>query len=104
MSAMKRWMLAAVVLAMGCGNGPSPDQCGQLLDHMVDIYLKKAGASVVGDANANRAELAKQKQAVAEARATDYLEACSKTMSKSRVECAMAAPDLDALSKCDEAK
>jgi len=31
---MKRWMLAGVLLAVGCKNAPSDDQCKQLLDQI----------------------------------------------------------------------
>lgn len=96
---MKRWMLAAVLFAMGCQNGATVDQCSLLLDHLVDLEFKKAGV-----AEANKAELAKQKQAVSQAKATEFLETCSSKTSKTRIECAIAAPDLDAVARCDEAK
>ena len=39
--------------------------------------------------------------AVAEARWPDFLEACQQKTAKERVECALAASDLDAVAKCD---
>jgi hypothetical protein len=51
-----------------------------------------------------KAEIAKQKQAVSEAKATEFLETCGKKTARTRVECALAAADLDAVAKCDEAK
>ena len=99
---MKRWLLCGVLLAVGCKNAPSEDQCKQLLDHLVDLEFKKAGASAASDST--KAEIAKQKQAVSEAKAVDFLEACSKKTARSRIECALAASDLDAVAKCDEAK
>ena len=106
---MKRaWGLAAIVVlgfATGCKSGPSEDQCKQLLDHLVDLEFKKAGAAATSDAV--KAELAKTKTAVTESKAKDFLDTCTKKMAKSRVECALAANDLDGengVGKCDEAK
>jgi len=101
MAAMKRWILGAVLVATGCKNAPSEDQCRQLLEHLVDLEIKKAGAA---SSDANKAELAKEKQAVSEAKSAEFLEACSKRTSRARVECVLAAGDLEGVMKCDEAK
>jgi len=100
---MKR-VLALLVL-VACGKGPSEDQCKQLLTHLVDLEFKKAGAAATSDAM--KAEIAKQKTAVSEARAGEFMDTCKKKMSKVRVECALAANDLDGengVGKCDESK
>jgi len=99
---MKRWILGGVLLATGCKNAPSGDQCKQLLDHLVDLEFKKAGAAASSDSM--KAEIAKQKQAVSEAKAGEFVETCTKKTAKARVECALAASDLDAVARCDEAK
>jgi len=99
---MKRWILVAALLATGCKTAPSEDRCRQLLDHLVDLEFKKAGAAAVSDSM--KAEIAKQKQAVSEAKASEFVEACTKKTAKARIECALAAVDLDAVAKCDEAK
>jgi hypothetical protein len=98
---MKRWILGAVLVATGCKNAPSEDQCKQLLDHLVDLEFKKAGA--VGS-DSVKAELAKQKQAVSEAKSAEFLEACVKKTSRGRIECALAASDLEHVARCDEVK
>ena len=98
---MKRWILGGVLLATGCRAAPSEDQCKQLLDHLVDLEFKQAGATATGSA---KAELAKQKDAVSSAVASEFLETCAKKTSKSRIECALSADSLDALARCDEAK
>lgn len=100
MAEMKRWILGAVLLA-GCKNAPSEEQCKRLLDHLVDLEFKKAGAT---SSDAVKAELAKQKQAVSEAKATEFVDACVKRTAKARIECALAASDLEAVTRCDEVK
>ncbi len=97
---MKRWMLL-VVVAAGCSKGPSEDQCKQLLDHLVDLEFKKAGATATTDAM--KADLAKQKGLVQESKSGEFVATCTEKTSKSRVTCALAATDLDAVAKCDEA-
>jgi hypothetical protein len=99
---MKRWILAGVLLATGCKNAPSDDQCKQLLDHLVDLEFKKAGAAASSDSL--KAEIAKQKQAVSDAKSGEFLDTCTKKTARTRVECALAASDLEAVAKCDEAK
>src|SRR5215470_8542999 len=102
---MTRWIFGAVLLAgcvaTGCKNAPSEDQCKQLLDHLVDLEFKKAGA--LGASDAMKGEIAKQKQALSDAKAADFLDTCVKKTARARVECALAAGDLDAAAKCDEA-
>jgi hypothetical protein len=99
---MKRLIVAVTLLASGCKNAPSEDQCRQLLDHLVDLEFRKAGALASNEAL--KAELAKQKKAVSEAKATEFVESCVKRTAKARIECALAALDLDAVARCDEAK
>jgi hypothetical protein len=67
--------------------------CKQLLDHITDLELAKSG--VTGD------ELAKQKAAIVQSKSAEFLETCTKQTSRARIDCALAAPDLDAVAKCD---
>lgn len=99
---MKRWLVLAL-LAGACGKGPSEDQCKQLLDHLIDLEFKKGGATSAGN-EALKAELAKQKAAVVEAKAGEFMVACKEKTHVDRVECALAATDLAGVAKCDEAK
>jgi hypothetical protein len=98
---MKRWIAAVVLLGAGCKSSPSEDQCKQLLDHLVDLEFKKAGAAAN---ESTKAELQKQKKAVSEAKATEFVDSCVRKTSKVRIECALAAADLQAVTRCDEAK
>ena len=99
--AMKRWTLGAVLLAMGCKSAPSEEQCKQLLEHLVDLEFKKAGAA---SNDAMKAEVAKQKAAVADAKSAEFLEVCTKKTARARVECALTAADLDGVAHCDDTK
>lgn len=101
MAGMTRWFLAGLLVTVGCSKAPSEDQCKQLLDHLVDLELAKAGATAT---DATKKELAKQKEAVASAKAADFVDVCVNKTAKARVECALAAKDLDAVAKCDEQK
>jgi hypothetical protein len=93
-----------LVLAIGCKNGPSEDQCKQLLDHLVDLEFKKAGAAASSDAM--KADLANKKN-ITDKVSAEFIDSCTKKMSKGRVECALNANALDGdsgVAKCDEAK
>ena len=95
---MKRFLLL-VTLVAACGKGPSQDQCKQLLDHLVDLEFKKAGANAPADAQ--KADLVKQKAAVSEAKQPEFMAVCVDKTAKNRVECALSATDLEAIAKCD---
>ncbi len=98
---MKRVCLL-LVLAVGCKHGPSDDQCTQLLDHFVDLEFKKAGAQASSDAM--KADL-QNKKAVSDKVAAEFIDTCTKKMSKSRVECALNANAVEGdngVAKCDE--
>ena len=93
-----------IVLAIGCKNGPSEDQCKQLLDHLVDLEFKKAGAAASSDAM--KADLA-NKKTVTDKVTNEFMESCTKKMSKGRVECALNANALggdNGVAKCDATK
>jgi hypothetical protein len=101
---MKRVALVVLLIA-ACKNGPSQDQCKQLLDHLVDLEFKAGGAA--GATDAMKQELAKSKTAVSNATSSAFLETCTKKMTRTRVECALAADKLEGdngVAKCDESK
>jgi len=95
---MKRWVLFTL-FAVGCGKGPSEGDCKKLLEHLVDLEFKKAGATATTDQL--KAELAKQKTAVVENKQSEFMSVCVDKTAKSRVVCALEATDLDAITKCD---
>jgi hypothetical protein len=95
-------VVAALLLAVGCKNAPSEGQCKQLLEHLVDLEFKKAGAAAPTDGV--KGEIEKQKTAVSNAKSAEFISICVDKTAKGRVECALAAQDLDAVAKCDEVK
>lgn len=100
---MKRWLVIAALAAGACGQGPSEDQCKQLLEHLIDLEFKKGGAATASN-ETMKADLAKQKAALLEAKTSEFMAACKDKMHKERVECALAVGDLADVQKCDEAK
>lgn len=103
MAAMKRWIVVAVLAAGACSKGPPEAQCKQLLEHLIDLEFKKGGAASAPN-EAMKADLAKQKAAVLEAKSAEFMATCVDKTHRDRVECALAAGDLAAVQKCDEAK
>jgi hypothetical protein len=101
MLGMKRWVLGAVLLAAGCANAPGEEQCRDLLDHLVDLEFKKAGAVASDSA---KGDLAKQKAAVSDAKSSEFVDTCVKKTARARIDCALAARDLEGVAKCDEVK
>lgn len=93
-----RWLLVATLCA-GCGKTPSDEQCKQLLDHLVDLEFKRAGSSASDDSQ--KQDLAKQKDKVVEAKTSEFMAQCTQKTARDRVECALAATDLEAVGKCD---
>ena len=67
-------------------------QCRRLLDHLVDLEFAKAGG--------HGPDVDKQKQNVKDAKRDEFLSACAK-MPASRLECALAGSDIDAVARCD---
>jgi len=103
---MKRWIVAACLCtgAWGCKSSPSEDQCKQLLDRTLDFEFKKAGANAGASNEATKAESIRQKKAVSDAKVTEFVDTCVHKTSKARVDCGLAASDLEAMARCDEAK
>ena len=96
---MTRWILVVALAIGGCRKAPSEDQCKDLLEHLLDLEFKKAGASATNEAM--KTEIGKQKQAVSDKVASDFMKACTDKTTRSRVECALGASDIDAVAKCD---
>jgi hypothetical protein len=75
------------------------EDCTQLLAHLIDLEF--ASASTAATTETMRAEIAKQKSSVSDARRDEFVRACV-AMPRDRVTCALAASDQTAVAKCDE--
>lgn len=93
-------MACGLVLVAACNKGPSEDQCKQLLDHVIDLEFTKAGASASTDQL--KAELTKQKAAVVASSQAEFMTTCTEKTAPTRITCALAATNLDAVAKCDD--
>lgn len=96
---MTRWLLLLSLALGACRKAPSEDQCKELLDHLLDLEFKKAGAGATNEAM--KTEIGKQKQSVSDKMGADFMKACVDKTTRSRVECALSATDVDAVGKCD---
>jgi hypothetical protein len=95
--------VVVMIVAVGCGSGPSKDQCEKLLQHLIDLEVAAAGGKAAATDEA-KAEQAKQKKAIAAGAAAKFDEACVQKTPKHVVECALAARTLEDVAKCDQAK
>jgi hypothetical protein len=95
-----KWLLVAALFATACNKGASEEQCKQLLDHLVDLEFKQAGATV--STEQQKGDLAKMRTSVHEAKWPEFQSACMDRTAKERVECAIGATDVAAVAKCDE--
>ncbi len=97
---VRSWCLAAsVVLGIaggaGCSKAPSEEQCKQLLDHIVDLELKKAGATPAEGSASVKAAIDQLRAKVTDVRAPEFIEACTAKTSRVRVECGLAATSVE---------
>jgi hypothetical protein len=96
-----RLLLACVLLAAGCSNAPSGEQCKQALDHLLELEVDQAGGNK-GLTEEMKADLVKQKANVSEALRSQFMEACVKKTPRDVVECVNKAKTIDDAGKCDE--
>ncbi len=88
-------LLAAALVAQGCGKQPSHDECAALLDHYVELLVSSDRPGT------NAAELHKlQLQARDKAQDDPEFRACSERVSRRKLECAMSASNADVLEQC----
>ena len=97
--------IGSAVIAMGmllgaaCGDAPSTDQCGKLLDKLVDQEISATGGKDLPESM--KADLAKQKAALTEAVKADFMKSCTKKAPKAVVECGLSAKSVEDFAKCD---
>jgi hypothetical protein len=98
---MRRFLLAAVMSAAGCGGAPSTEDCSKALDHLIELEIQNAGGNK-GLTEEMKADLQKQKAAVSEAQRAQFMEACVKKTPKDIVDCTLGAQSIEQAAKCDE--
>ena len=102
-SSLAMRLLAALLLAVAaCGNAPSQDQCESLMGHLIDLELVKGGGKNVTPEM--KADLDKQKKAIADYTRDKFMEACTKKTAKAVVECGTHAQNEKELTACDESE
>lgn len=69
------------------------EQCDRLLNHLVELEFVRVGGPTSPES----------KQAVIDSKRTEFNAVCVDKTPAHRVECALAARDLDGVTKCDEA-
>lgn len=104
-----RWPLALLVACGGAPRAAPPpaappppghvraatrDQCERLLVHLIDLEYARLGPPPPA---------ASTKQAVLDSKRDEFHAVCVDRTPAPRVECAIAAPDLDGVAKCDDA-
>lgn len=90
------WLcVPAALLLVGCGKRPDASECGQLLDHYVELLLRddrpKSSAGEV---------LRLQQEARKKAERDPAFAECSTRVSRKSFDCAMQAQDANRLEQC----
>ena len=95
----KTCLFAAIALAgsTGCKPKASGVQCDQLLDRYAELVVTERFA----DASADQVKAEREREK-SEARGDDAFKNCSSEVSQTELDCAMRAPNADALEKCLE--
>ena len=88
--------------AAGCKNAASAEQCTQAMNNILEIEFATAGAKA--DSPELKAEIAKQKKTAADAKITEYMDACQNKTPRHLVECTIEAKTAAQLTACDETK
>jgi hypothetical protein len=94
-----RFVVAALALASStdCKPKASSAQCDQLLDRYAELVVTERFA----DAGAEQIKVEREREK-REARGDDAFKNCSSEVSKTEFDCAMRAPNADAVEKCLE--
>ena len=90
-------VLALAVVATGCKQKISQQQCDELLDHFAELVVKERYADAGADKIA--AERTRERQ---EAKNADEFKNCTSEVQANEHQCAMKAQSSDALIKCLE--
>ena len=104
---MRRYAMAAVltVLAIGCDSPPTKEKCGQLTSHMFKLSMEGAVAKekLTDSEKKKLLKNLERDKVLRQAKAPDSSlnKECTKTGSKKKAECVLAAATLDKAKKCE---
>ena len=96
------FLVAGLAFGGACSNAPTKGDCEKLRDKLIDLEFAAMGAKAAD--SKGREELAKQKQATSDGVAERFIAACTKKTPKALIDCALEAPNLEAVQQCDEKK
>lgn len=104
--AIAKWIRrAGLVLvgaaAVGCSNAPSPAQCEELLDHLVELQLQEAGQSKEMPPAMKDALKAQKKEVAAYVR-DNFIAQCTEELPAAFVECALVAKTTAEYADCSK--
>jgi hypothetical protein len=88
-------VVAALTSGAGCKPKASASECDQLLDRYAELVVTEHFA----DAGADQLKTEREREK-SEARGDDAFKNCSSEVSRVELDCAMRAPNADALEKC----
>ncbi len=96
---------AALVLALACAgacrHAPSDDQCAKLFDHFLDVEGDAAtSGKFVEVTPPMAAAMEQQKARFRAAKGREFVDACTRELSASQVECAMTATSEAGMDDC----
>jgi hypothetical protein len=86
-----------LAIPIGCKPGLSDDECGRLLDHYVTLLMREEQPEA-GPMEIVRKQLEARRAARQDARYE--FGSCSGKVSRRQFDCAMAAPNVDAVERC----
>ena len=93
-------VLFLALFVSGCGDTPTEEQCGKLVDHMIELEIQAAGTAKLPDEM--RADIDKQRNDLKEYLRKQSIDKCVETLPLSVVECGLAAKDRDQRAACEQ--
>jgi len=100
---MMRTFIAGLLLAAAaCSNAPSQEQCETLMVKLIDFEMTRGGGKNVTPEM--KADLDKQKKAIADYTREKFMDACTKKTAKKVVDCGIGAANEKELAACDESE
>ncbi len=97
----KKAAVVAAAVALACSTGCKPKASGAQCDQLLERYAQLVVTERFADASADQVKAEREREK-SEARGDDAFKNCSSEVSQAELECAMRAPNADAVEKCLE--